>query len=194
MSENELELLSKEELIRIILEQAKQLTQLKADFEALKIKVEQSQKPPTNSKNSSQPPSKDQKSSQGKSRKRHKHGPPQGHEKHERQFVVNPDHIVNLHVTKCECFQAEPEAGAGYLVKVNQITELPEPKAQVIEVKQDQTTSEHCGQEHLAEPPVGLEMERTFGARLEATVVYYLQVQHMSYVRTQAAKHSLHGG
>lgn len=78
-------------------------------------------------------------------------------------------------------------------MKVNQITELPEPKAQVIEVRQYQSTCKHCGQEHHAEPPVGLEMGRTFGARLEATVVYFRQEQHMSYVRTQAAKHSLHG-
>ena len=193
MSESELELLSKEELIRMILEQAKRLAQLKADFDALKKKVEQSQKPPTNSRNSSQPPSKDQKSNQGKGQKRHKHGPPQGHEKHERQFVVNPDHVINLHVTKCECCQADLEEDAGYLVKVNQITELPEPKAKVIEVRQYQTTCEHCGQEHIAEPYAGLEMERTFGARLEATVVYYRQEQHMSYVRTRAAMHSLHG-
>src|SRR6266540_704827 len=193
MSESELELLSKEALIRHILEQAKQLAQLKAELEALKKKVEQSQKPATNSKNSSQPPSKDQKSSQGKGRKRHKHGPPQGHEKHERQFVVNPDQIVNLRVTQCQCCQAELAEDAGYLVKVNQITELPEPKAKVIEVRQYQSTCERCGQEQLAEPPVGLEMERTFGARLEATVVYYRQEQHLSYVRTRAAMHNLHG-
>lgn len=62
MSQEELDLLSKEELIRLILEQAKQLAQLKSDYEALKLKLEQIQKkPPTHSKNSSQPPSKDQK-------------------------------------------------------------------------------------------------------------------------------------
>jgi hypothetical protein len=36
-------------------------------------------------------------------------------------------------------------------------------------------------------------MQRTFGARLEATVVYYRQERHMSYVRTQAAMRDLHG-
>jgi transposase len=36
-------------------------------------------------------------------------------------------------------------------------------------------------------------MERAFGARLEATVVYYRQEQHMSYQRTQAAMLNLHG-
>jgi transposase len=36
-------------------------------------------------------------------------------------------------------------------------------------------------------------MGRTFGARLEGTVVYYRQEQHMSYVRTQSALRNLHG-
>jgi transposase len=38
-----------------------------------------------------------------------------------------------------------------------------------------------------------LDMQRAFGARLEATVVYYRQEQHMSYVRTKAAMRDLHG-
>ena len=52
MNRDELEALSKEELINLILEQARQLTQLRADFEALKLKLEGKQKPPTTSKNS----------------------------------------------------------------------------------------------------------------------------------------------
>jgi transposase len=45
----------------------------------------------------------------------------------------------------------------------------------------------------MGRPAAGLEMGRTFGARLEGTVVYYRQEQHMSYVRTQSALHVLHG-
>jgi transposase len=76
---------------------------------------------------------------------------------------------------------------------VNQITEIPAASAEVIEVRQYQVECPCCGQEQVGQPPVGLEMERTFGARLEAAVVYYRQEQHMSYVRTQAALHNLHG-
>jgi transposase len=36
-------------------------------------------------------------------------------------------------------------------------------------------------------------MERTFGSRLQATVVYYRHEQHMSYERTQKALLNLHG-
>ena len=42
-------------------------------------------------------------------------------------------------------------------------------------------------------PPEGLEMERSFGARLEATVTYYRQEQHMSYERTKAGLLVVHG-
>ena len=193
MTQDELESLSKEELIHLILEQAQALAQLRADYEALKVKLEQRPKPPTTSKNSSQPPSRDQKSNQAKDKRRHKHGSPQGHEKHERKFVEKADQVVSVHAQSCGKCHTDLSATEGWLVKVNQITELPEVKAQVIEVRQYQTTCPVCGKQQVAEPSVGLEMERTFGARLEATVVYYRQEQHMSYERTQQALFNLHG-
>ena len=194
MTREDLDLLSKEELIGLFLEQARQLAQLKADLEAMKQKLDQVQKKPaTTSKNSSQPPSKDQKGDQPKDRRKHRHGPPQGHEKHERKLVVQPDYVVNLRARKCENCHAQLEDTPGRLVKVNQITELPEAKAEVIEVRQYETICGCCGKTQVEEPPVGLEMERTFGARLETTVVYYRQEQHMSYERTQLALHNLHG-
>ena len=192
MSQKDLEALSKEELIQLILEQAKQLAQLKADYEALKMKFEQNRKPPTSSKNSSQPPSKDQKSNQPKDKRKHRHGPPKGHEKNERQFVAEPDQVVELRAKRCQHCEAELEGQAERLAKVNQITELPEAKAEVIEVRQYEVVCPCCQQEQVEKPPAGLEMERRFGARLEASVVYYRQEQHMSYARTQKALWDLH--
>ena len=203
MSREELDLLTKEQMIDLILLQNEQLKQLaglqaalekmRADYEALKLKLEQRPKPPTTSKNSSQPPSRDQKSNQAKDKRKHRHGPPHGHEKHERKFVAQPDQIVPVRAKKCGQCHTDLGAAEGQLVKVNQITELPEAKAQVIEVRQYQTTCPKCGKQQMVEPPVGLEMERTFGARLEATVTYYRQEQHMSYERTQQALFNLHG-
>jgi transposase len=193
MNQEELDTLSKEELIRVIMEQAKQLAQLRADYEALKQKFDNNQKPPTTSKNSSQPPSKDQKSNQPKDKRKHRHGPPQGHEKHERKMVAQPDQVVDVRVKSCCKCHTDLKAEAGRLVKVNQITELPEAKAQVIEIRQYETTCPECGQVQVQEPATGLEMDRTFGARLEATVVYYRQEQHMSYERTQLALLNLQG-
>jgi len=200
MSHDELEQLSKQEYIEIILRQHQQITELqeafkklKADHEALIMKFNNNQKPPTSSKNSSQPPSKDQKSNEPKEKSRHRHGPPKGHEKHEREQVAKPDKVVELRVKSCCNCHSDLNAAKGQLVRVNQITELPEAKAQVIEVRQYETTCSECGQVQIEPTPQGLEMERTFGARLEATVVYYRQEQHMSYQRTQLALLNLQG-
>ena len=200
MTREELEALSKEELIDLILAQGEQhaqhqaaLRQLQADYEALKLKFEQNQKPATSSQNSSQPPSRDQKGSLPKERRKRRHGPPAGHPKHEREFVANPDHIVEVRLDSCPECQADLGAEAGLLLTVNQITELPPAQAEVIEVRQYGVTCPQCGGQHIAQPPEGLEIGRSFGARLEATVVYYRQEQHIRYQRTQRALRDLHG-
>lgn len=200
MKHTDYEQQSKEELIQIILMQAEQLgrlqaefEQMKMDYEAMKLKYEKHQKPPTSSKNSSQPPSKDQKGNQPKGRHRHKHGPPVGHEKHEREFVVQADRVISIRRKNCDHCHTDLRAESGQLIKVNQITEIPEAKAEVIEVRQYQIICPECHQVQVEEVPVGLEMERAFGSRLEATVVYYRQEQHMSYERTQLALLHLHG-
>ncbi len=76
MTQDDLAQLSREELIELILRQAEQLSQLKAEYEALRLKLEKGKKPPTNSSNSSQPPSRDHKRSLPSDRRKRKHGPP----------------------------------------------------------------------------------------------------------------------
>ena len=140
MQRDELDGHSKDELINLVLAQYEQLVrlhaaieQLKADHEALKYKFERNKKPPTTSKNSSQPPSRDQKSSQSKHRRRRKHGPPAGHEKHERKLVAQADQVVELHPQHCYTCQSDLSQSEGQLVRVNQVTELPEASAQVVD-------------------------------------------------------------
>jgi transposase len=194
MTQPELNDLSREELLQINLKQAELIEALQQEIEVLRLKIEKLQKkPPPNSKNSSQPPSRDQKPGRLVNRPKRKHGPAQGHEKHERKFVERPDHVVELKATSCSCCQADLSEQAAELVDVNQITELPPDKAEVIEVRQYGVTCQGCGQVEIQQPPEGLEMERTFGARLEATVTYYRQEQPMSYERTQASLQALHG-
>ncbi len=185
MDKVELESFSKEELIQLILV-------LQDEIEALKLKFEKNQKPPTSSKNSSQPPSRDQKGNLPANRRRHRHGPPIGHEKHVRRFVAQPDQTIGLRTKSCCKCHTDLSSETGHLVEVNQITELPHAPAQVIEVRQYAVTCPECGATQVEEPPAGLEMNRAFGSRLEATVVYYRQEQHMSYVRTQKALLDLH--
>ena len=193
MTRDDLARMSRDELIELILAEHAHLEALRADYEALKLKLEKGKKPPTNSSNSSQPPSRDQKPNQPKDRKKHRHGPPVGHEKYERKFVAKPDHIVEVKPLVCEQCQTDLSEATTVLADVNQITELPEAKAEVIEVRQYEVKCPCCGKKQTAEPSAGLEMERAFGARLEATVVYFRQEQHMSYVRTEAALRDLQG-
>jgi transposase len=200
MSESELSQLTREDLIELLVKQFGQIEalqalqeQLQRENEVLRKKVEQLQKPPTNSRNSSQPPSLDRKGNRPGDKARKRHGPTKGHEKHERQFVEHPDHIVELKAQRCDHCQASLEKETGELVAVNQITELPPSPGEVIEVRQYAVTCPDCQQTIIAEPPDGLEMTRRFGSRLEATVVYYRQEQHLSYQRTQQTLENLHG-
>jgi transposase len=186
MTRQDLAQLSSEELIDLVLEK-------QAEIEALRLKLEKGKKPPTNSGNSSQPPSRDQKSNLPPKRKRHKHGPPAGHVKYERKFVAQPDHVVEVKPHVCLRCQTDVSQTKMVLLDVNQVTELPVAKAEVIEVRQYAAECPCCGESQVVEPPAGLDMQRAFGARLEATVVYYRQEQHMSYVRTQSAMRDLHG-
>lgn len=200
MDKSELDRLTREDLLELLLKQFEQITTLQASVEhlqheneVLRKKLEQLQKPPTNSKNSSQPPSLDRKGNRPGDKERKRHGPAKGHKKHERQFVEHPDHIIDLRAQRCAHCQASLEKETGELVAVNQITELPPSAGEVIEVRQYAVTCPDCQQTLVEPPPEGLEMSRRFGARLEATVVYYRQEQHLSYQRTQQALANLHG-
>jgi transposase len=186
MTRQDLAHLSSDELIELVLEQ-------QAEIDALRLKLEKNKKPPTHSGNSSQPPSRDQKGNLSPKRKRHPHGPPHGHVKYAREFVAHPDHVVEVKPKVCQRCQADVSQARMVLLDVNQVTELPVAKAEVIEVRQYATECPCCGEGQTAEPPASLDMQRAFGARLEATVVYYRQEQHMSYTRTRAAMRDLHG-
>lgn len=193
MTRNDLAQMSHDELIDLVLAQAQENAQMQAEIEALRLKMEKGKKPPTNSGNSSQPPSQDQKGNMPQKRKKHKHGPAKGHVKYERRWIAQPDHVVEIKPGVCGQCQSDLGEVVMMLSDVNQITELPEARAEVIEVRQYIAECPCCGAGQVVAPPSGLEMERTFGARLEATVVYYRQEQHMSYIRTQAALQNLHG-
>jgi transposase len=200
MIRDELEKLTKEELIELVLKQAQRLTEIEQlmvsmSVELEKLRQEQNgpRKPPPSSKNSSQPPSRDQKPNKPKDSPKRKHGRGYGHDKAERPWVAEPDEVVELKAERCPSCQYDLSNEAARMVAVNQITELPEPKAKVIEVRQYEVHCPDCGHSHRVEPPAGLEMERVFGGRLEATTVYYRHQQHMSYERTQKALQDLHG-
>src|SRR6185369_4063549 len=123
MTRNDLAQMSQDELIDLVLAQAQQNAKLQAEIEALRMKLEKGKKPPTDSGNSSQPPSRDQKGNLPPKRKKHKHGLPAGQIKHERKFVAEPNHVVEIKPAVCKECQRDLKAAAMVLLDVNQITE-----------------------------------------------------------------------
>src|SRR5271157_4304333 len=128
MVRKDLAQLSREELIDMVLAQFEQVSKLQAEMDVLRLKLQKNQKPPSNSSNSSQPPSRDQKSNLPAKRRRQRpapfqgrHGPPLGHEKHEREFVADPDHIVEVKPQVCEHCRTDLRQEVQELVDVNQI-------------------------------------------------------------------------
>ena len=63
----------------------------------------------------------------------------------------------------------------------------------VIETQIHEVECPHCHTLQRATPPVGLEPTRCFGPRLEATVIYHKQQQHLSYERSAALMQDLFG-
>ena len=100
------------------------------------MKLEKDKKPPTNSSNSSQPPSRDRKANRPSDRGKRIHGPPVGHLKYERKLVATPEHLVSEKAETCLNCHADLRFAERVLGDVNQITELPAAKAEVIEVRQ----------------------------------------------------------
>jgi transposase len=200
MTESDLAQQSQAELIALVVAQAAQVAeltrlveQLQAENAALRSKLEPGPKPPTTSRNSSQPPSRDQKHNRPGPTEGGRRGPPKGHTKFERAWVAEPDQIAVVKPEHCHACQTALDSVAGQLVQAHQLLELPAAPARVLEVREYAVVCPGCGQVAHGVPPAGWERERQFGARLEATVVYYRQTQHLSYARTLAALRDLHG-
>jgi hypothetical protein len=128
----ELDALSREKLIAVVLAQAEQiaalqatLAQLQSDSAALRLKLEKDQPPPTTSRNSSKPPSRDEKSDIPEARAKRKHGPPAGHAKHERKCAAEPDHVVEVKAERCSRCAADLHGQAGGLIDMNQSRSAP---------------------------------------------------------------------
>ena len=160
----QLEALSKEQLIELLL-------MLQKEVRELGTRVDDLTKPPTTSKNSSQPPSRDQKSNSGQSRRAVKRGATKGHVRMTRELVEQPDRVITAAAKQYVCGADVSTVPAGRVIR-RRVTELPEVRPVVIETQQEVVTCPCCGHEVRGELPEGLEAERAFGPRLEATTTY----------------------
>lgn len=178
--------LSRDELIALLLQMAERLAQLEAEVERLK-------RPPATSRNSSQPPSRDQKANRPKAKRRRHRGAKTGHAKVERPLADKPDQVIEVRPSACARCGENLQRVVPVRTVRRQITELPEIKPVVIETRQHEVACPGCGHAQRGALPAGLEAERHFGPRLEATVTYLQHQQHLSYTRTQATLRDVFG-
>jgi len=167
---------SREELIALINELAKEISELKAEIARLK-------QPPTTSQNSSQPPSRDFKTSTKKRKRSKKKGAKPGHEKQERPLVENPNQVIEVYAGHCENCDHNLLDQVPVQVIRRQITELPEIKPVVIETRQYEVLCPCCGKLQRGKLPEGLEDRRYFGPRLEAVVTDLHHEHHVGFKR-----------
>jgi transposase len=178
--------LSREELIALIDEMAKEISELKAELGRLKL-------PPSTSKNSSQPPSRDFKTETKKRKRNRQKGAKSGHEKQERQLVANPSKVIEAYVDNCKNCHLNLLDQVPVQVVRRQVTEIPESKPVVIETRQSVVDCPCCGERQAGQLPKGLEAGRYFGPRLEALVTNLHHEHHIGYKRLRQICEELFG-
>ncbi len=199
MTREQLEQLSKAELVEIILQQQATILQQQALIAQLQTAVAQLQEqvnrltqPPKDASNSSTPPSKTRKPNRPNRKSNAKRGPKSGHTGASRTRQA-PDVIVECRPTSCDrCGAGLPQAG-GKLLGTSQVVEIPPVQPVVIEALRFGCACPNCGCPQAGEYPAGLEPQRVFGPRLEALVSYLYHVQHVSYSRLEGLLRAVFG-
>jgi transposase len=182
---DELNNLSREELLAL-------LHLLMGEVQTLRAEVERLKGPPTTSRNSSQPPSRDWKGDRPAKHPK-KRGAKPGHAKAERLLSETPDRIVDVKPAMCaQCGGDLRSVDAQRIIR-RQVTELPEIKPVVIETRQHEVACPACHTVQPGELPADLAASRHFGPRLEALVTYLHHEQHISFERLQILAHEVLG-
>jgi transposase len=182
-TDDQLDQISHADLVALVKVLIAKVEHLEEENRQLKTEIERLKQPPTTSRNSSQPPSRDQKSNQPANQPKKKHGPPFGHKRSVRELIDNPDRTIRVQVEQCEQCRRDLKSVAPEKIIRRQVTELPEFSPVVIETRQPEVRCPHCRRLNLGQLPEGLEADRYFGPRLEATVVFLKHQQHLSYER-----------
>jgi transposase len=188
MADDELERLSREELLELVRRQQEELAAREAAIErrdekvrALEEELAQFRRPAKTPENSSVPPSRGQKANRASGRRR-KLGPKRGHVGSSR-VRSEPDIVVECRPRVCGgCGHELPQAG-GRRVGRSQVTEVPTVTPVVIEGWQYAATCVRCSAETRGAYPAGLEPRRAFGPGVEALVSYLHERHHIGYER-----------
>lgn len=161
MIRDELERLTKEELIELV----------------LKL-----QRPGKTSRTSSKPPSSDQKKNRENSRPG---GAKAGHKGHARQLADNPDRVVDHRPDRCSgCGHAFDETAHGTVIGAYDFIDIP-PVVPIVERHRRLSCDcPHCGASTKADAPAAA-TGSPFSANIQVLAVYLKQFQHLSYQRLQ---------
>jgi len=169
MGRADLERLSKEELIELVL---------------------RLQRPQKTSRTSSKPPSTDRKERREQARPG---GAKPGHEGHSRALADDPDRIIDHRPACCtSCGFALPPDLAAETVSTHEHIELPPVRPIVEQHRRMAVVCPACHARVAAARPAGADAT-PFGARLHATAVYLKCFQALSYERLQSALCDLFG-
>jgi transposase len=169
MGRGELERLSKEELIELV----------------LKL-----QRPAKTSRTSSKPPSTDRKEQRERSKPG---GAKPGHEGHSRVISETPDEVVEHRPGQCSgCGVALAADLPAETVSVHERIELPEVRPLVTHHRRLAVGCPTCAARVVAPPPEAAK-GTPFGARLHAVATYLKSFQALSYERLQATLADLFG-
>src|SRR6195952_828178 len=169
MGRSELERLSKEELMGLVL---------------------RLQRPEKTSRPSSKPPATDRKEQREQSKPG---GAKPGHEGHSRVLSADPDTIVQHRPETCACCGGSlPGDLCAEIVSVSERIELPEVAPVVTQHRRLAVRCPTCGTRVIAPPPEAAR-GTPFGPRLHAVATYLKTFQALSYERLQAAPSDLFG-
>src|ERR671913_101090 len=169
MGRGDLERLSKEELIELVL---------------------RLQRPEKTSRTSSKPPSTDRKEQRERSKPG---GAKSGHEGHSRIVSDTPDEVVEHRPGRCSCCSAVLAADLpAETVSTHERIELPPVKPVIIQHRRLAVHCVACGMRVVAPVPDAAR-GTPFGSRLHAVATYLKTFQALSYERLQGALSDLFG-
>jgi transposase len=169
MSRSDLERLSREELIELVL---------------------RLQRPEKTSRTSSKPPATDRKERREQAKPG---GAKPGHEGHSRMMSDDPDEVVEHRPDRCSCCGGSLQGDLPVeVVSTSERIELPEIAPLVTQHRRLAVNCPSCGTRMVAQLPK--EAQGTpFGPRLHAVATYLKTFQALSYERLQAALSDLFG-
>ena len=203
MGPDELDGLSQEELVELIVRQRRELAEREAEVAEQRARVAEREArvrelegrvrdleeevarlslPPKTPANSSVPPAAGRKANLAPGRRGAKRGPKRGHVGVSRARQ-EPDVVLHCRPETCGSCGAElPEAGQRVAGR-SQATDLPAVRPVVVEAVRYAATCAACGSRTEGAYPAGLEPRRTFGPRVEALLGYLHERHHLGYER-----------